>query len=59
MAFRSVRDLDVKGRRVFLRADLNVPLKEGRITDAKTLTGLLWLQNHLRGDWPLSWQRMD
>ena len=34
MAFRSVRDLDVKGRRVFLRADLNVPLKEGRITDA-------------------------
>ncbi|MFN7959260.1 MAG: phosphoglycerate kinase [Holophagaceae bacterium] len=34
MGFQSVRDLDVKGRRVFLRADLNVPLKEGRITDA-------------------------
>lgn len=30
--------------------------REGRITDAKTLTGLLWLQNHLRGDWPLTWQ---
>ncbi len=34
MAFASVRDLDVKGLRVFLRADLNVPIKEGRITDA-------------------------
>ena len=33
MGFRSVHDLDVKGHRVFLRADLNVPLKEGRITD--------------------------
>jgi len=33
--------------------------QQGRITDAKTLTGLLWLQNHLRGDWPLSWQRVD
>jgi ADP-ribose pyrophosphatase len=32
--------------------------RQGRITDAKTLTGLLWLQNHLRGDWPLSWQRL-
>ena len=30
--------------------------RDGRITDAKTLTGLLWLQNHLNGDWPLQWQ---
>jgi phosphoglycerate kinase len=29
----SVRDADVTGRRVFLRADLNVPLEDGRITD--------------------------
>ncbi len=34
MAFQSVRNLDVKGHRVFLRADLNVPLKDGQITDA-------------------------
>lgn len=33
MAFQSVRDLEVKGHRVFLRADLNVPLKDGHITD--------------------------
>jgi ADP-ribose pyrophosphatase len=28
----------------------------GRITDAKTLTGALWLQNYLSGAWPLQWQ---
>ncbi len=30
--------------------------REGRITDAKTLTGALWLQNYLSGAWPLQWQ---
>jgi phosphoglycerate kinase len=29
----SLTDLDVAGKRVFLRCDLNVPLKEGKITD--------------------------
>jgi phosphoglycerate kinase len=29
----SVQNLDLKGKRVFLRADLNVPLKDGAITD--------------------------
>ncbi|MSQ66261.1 MAG: NUDIX hydrolase [Limnohabitans sp.] len=27
----------------------------GLLTDAKTLTGLLWLQNHLNGSWKLDW----
>jgi len=31
--FRSVDQLEVKGRRVLVRLDLNVPLKGGRITD--------------------------
>ncbi len=31
--------------------------RDGQLTDAKTLTGLLWLQNFLSGAWPLSWQR--
>jgi len=30
--------------------------RSGELTDAKTLTGLLWLQNHLSGEWPLNWQ---
>lgn len=29
--------------------------KDGAVTDAKTLVGLLWLQNHLAGLWPLHW----
>ncbi|MFA1551176.1 phosphoglycerate kinase [Actinomadura chokoriensis] len=30
---RTIDDLDVAGRRVLVRADLNVPLEDGRITD--------------------------
>jgi len=30
---RSVDDLDVEGRRVLVRCDLNVPMEDGRITD--------------------------
>lgn len=29
---------------------------QGRVTDAKTLTGALWLQNVLSGAWKLDWQ---
>ncbi len=32
-AKKTVRDVDVSGKRVFLRADLNVPIDDGRITD--------------------------
>jgi phosphoglycerate kinase len=30
---KTIRDVEVDGRRVFVRADLNVPLEDGRITD--------------------------
>ena len=32
--------------------------RDGQLTDAKTLTGLLWLQNHRSGVWPLEWKRV-
>ena len=33
MTYRTIDALDAKGKRVLLRADLNVPMKDGRITD--------------------------
>jgi ADP-ribose pyrophosphatase len=33
--------------------------KDGVVTDAKTLTGALWLQNVLSGAWPLDWQTVS
>ena len=32
--FRTLDDLDVKGARVLVRADLNVPMEDGKVTDA-------------------------
>jgi phosphoglycerate kinase len=34
MAFRTLDDLNVKGKRVLVRADLNVPVADGKVTDA-------------------------
>jgi len=33
-SFKTIDDLDVAGKRVLLRADLNVPAKDGKVTDA-------------------------
>ncbi|WP_428376257.1 phosphoglycerate kinase [Lichenicoccus sp.] len=39
-AFRTIDRLDCKGKRVLLRADLNVPVRDGRITDLTRLDRL-------------------
>ena len=36
-------------------AELQVWCRDGFVTDAKTLTGALWLQNVLSGAWQLTW----
>jgi len=35
--------------------ELDDRCRDGRVTDAKTLIGLLWLQRWLTGAWPLNW----
>ena len=47
MSFLTLRDLSVRGHRVFLRADLNVPLKDGAITDATRIRETLSTLQHL------------
>src|ERR1700719_3696498 len=36
-SFRTLDDVNVKGKRVLLRVDLNVPMENGRVTDATRL----------------------
>jgi phosphoglycerate kinase len=38
--FHTIDDLDVAGKRVLLRADLNVPAKDGKVTDATRIERL-------------------
>jgi phosphoglycerate kinase len=33
MKFKRMSDVDLRGKRVFIRSDLNVPIEDGRITD--------------------------
>jgi phosphoglycerate kinase len=44
---KTVRDIDVNGKRVFVRCDLNVPLEEGMITDDRRISEAIPTIQHL------------
>ncbi len=47
MAMRTLKDLNVEGLRVLLRGDLNVPIKDGQITDGTRITETLVTLDYL------------
>lgn len=46
---KTIEDIEVKGKRVLVRCDFNVPLKEGVITDENRLVGALPTIKYLMG----------
>ena len=48
MTFKSIRDLDLNGKRVLLRADLNVPAKRAKVTDTTRIDRLKPTIDYLR-----------
>ena len=48
-SFRTLDDVDVKGKRVLLRVDLNVPMEDGRVTDATRIERILPTINEIAG----------
>ncbi|NCT40709.1 MAG: phosphoglycerate kinase [Alphaproteobacteria bacterium] len=48
MDFETIKDIDVRGKRILLRADLNVPAQRGKVTDTTRIDRLKPTIDYLR-----------
>ncbi len=48
-AFRTLDNVDVKGKRVLIRVDLNVPMEDGKVSDATRIERILPTINEITG----------
>ena len=50
MAKKTVADIEVRGKRVLMRVDFNVPIEDGKITDDRRITQALLFLRPSRGN---------
>ena len=54
-SFRTLDELDPKGKRILLRLDLNVPMEDGKVTDATRIERVLPTIRELAGEGRARW----
>jgi phosphoglycerate kinase len=54
-SFKRLSDFDLAGKRVFIRADLNVPVKDGKVTSDARITASMPTIEFASRPAPKSW----
>ena len=50
MNWRTLDDMDLAGKRVLIRVDINVPMENGRVTDATRIQKIVPAKSYMLSD---------